>query len=97
GDWKWRHHHVTYFHPIKRIKLEIHWRLNPGPSSEPQFKELWSRKRLSTVTSSPVYFLGQEDLTVFLISHGARHGWSRLRWLADIHQILNQDIEWKLV
>ena len=31
NDWKWRHHHVTYFHPQKRMKLEIHWKLNPGP------------------------------------------------------------------
>ena len=30
NDWKWRHHHVTYFHPEKEIKLEIHWRLNPA-------------------------------------------------------------------
>ena len=35
-----------------------------------------------------VYILGREDLFLFLVSHGARHGWSRLRWLIDIHQIV---------
>ncbi|MFP3123390.1 nucleotidyltransferase family protein [Ectobacillus funiculus] len=94
NDWKWRHHHVTYSHPQKNIKLEIHWRLHPGPAKEPQFNELWDRKRTSSLTSYPVYLLGREDLFLFLVSHGARHGWSRLRWLVDIHQIVKQGLDW---
>ncbi|TDL31806.1 Renal dipeptidase [Jeotgalibacillus sp. S-D1] len=96
NDWKWRHHHVTYFHPKKKLKAEIHWRLNPGPAKEPGFKELWDRKVKSQMTKSPVYILGKEDLFLFLVSHGSRHGWSRLRWLMDIHQLMNQEIDWKL-
>ncbi|MEH7074909.1 nucleotidyltransferase domain-containing protein [Neobacillus drentensis] len=98
GDWKWRHHHVTYYHSMKQIKIEIHWRLNPGPGKEPHFDELWERKRISALSSYPVYYLGREDLFYFLVTHGARHGWSRLRWLIDINEILKQDIDWgKLV
>ncbi|WNB92451.1 nucleotidyltransferase family protein [Bacillus sp. NEB1478] len=93
NDWKWRHHHVTYFHPIKKVKLEIHWRLNPGPGKEPSFDELWTRKRKSSITSHPIYTLGSEDLFLFLVSHGARHGWSRLRWLLDIDKILNRKLD----
>ena len=44
NDWKWRHHHITFIHPQKRIKVEVHWRLNPGPGREPKFKELWGEK-----------------------------------------------------
>jgi hypothetical protein len=94
NDWKWRHHHVTYFHPQKGIKLEIHWRLNPGPGKEPSFEDLWERKRISSLISYPVYYLGREDLFLFLVSHGARHGWSRLRWLLDINQLVRQRIDW---
>ncbi|MEI2317498.1 nucleotidyltransferase domain-containing protein [Bacillus paramobilis] len=94
NDWKWRHHHITFFHPIKRIKVEIHWRLNPGPGKEPGFEELWRRKRKSTLTSNSVYMLGKEDLFLFLVSHGARHGWSRLRWLVDIKKIVDQELNW---
>lgn len=97
NDWKWRHHHVTYIHPEKNIKLEIHWRLNPGPSKEPEFHELWKRKDQSSLTSYPVYLLGKGDLFLFLVSHGSRHGWSRLRWIVDIHQIMNQDGDWEMV
>lgn len=94
GDWKWRHHHITFIHPIKNIKLEIHWRLSPGPSMEPRFLDLWNRRRRSTLTNYPVYLLGKEDLFLFLITHGARHGWSRIRWLEDIDKILRQSMDW---
>lgn len=92
GDWKWRHHHITYIHPDKKIKLEVHWRLNPGPGKEPLFNDLWKRKRNIIFTTQPIYCLGYEDLLFFLTTHGARHGWSRLRWLIDIEQLLKQEI-----
>ncbi|MGN7229583.1 nucleotidyltransferase domain-containing protein [Priestia megaterium] len=94
NDWQWRHHHVTYIHSNKEMKLEIHWRLHPGPGKEPSFDELWKRKTRSSITSYPVYLLGTEDLFQFLVSHGARHGWSRLRWLVDIQQIMKKKIDW---
>ncbi len=93
-DWKWRHHHITFIHPKKQIKIEVHWRLNPGPGKEPSFEELWNNKRQSTLTNSLIYLLGKEDLFMFLITHGARHGWSRLRWLVDIRQLIGQDLNW---
>lgn len=88
--WKWRHHHLDFVHPQSRIQLEVHWRLNPGPGKEPGFNELWERRRTSSLTSYPVYYLGREDLFLFLVTHGARHGWSRLGWLLDIDKILKQ-------
>lgn len=94
NDWKWRHHHVTFFHPQKGIKLEMHWRLHPGPGKEQSFNELWERKNQRFFGESPVFMLANEDLLLFLASHGARHGWSRLRWLMDIHQILKIRLDW---
>lgn len=95
NDWRWRHRHVTYFHPQKQVKLEIHWRLHPGPGKEPSFQELWERKRISGLTNFPVHFLGREDLLIFLVTHGARHGWSRLRWLDDIQQLMKLPVDWE--
>ncbi|MCA0755386.1 nucleotidyltransferase family protein [Paenibacillus sp. N4] len=97
NDWKWRHHHTTFNHPVKKIKVELHWRLNPAPSKEPGFEELWSRKRKSSLISRPIYYLGREDLFLFLVSHGARHGWSRLRWLLDIKQLVRQKLDWPVL
>ncbi len=95
NDWKWRHHHVAYVHPIKKVKLEVHWRLNPGPAKEPTFNDLWKRRNKNNLTNSSVYTLGNEDLLLFLMIHGARHGWSRLRWLLDIHQLMNREVNWQ--
>jgi hypothetical protein len=94
NDWIWRHHHTAFIHPEKKIKVEVHWRLNPAPAKEPKFEDLWERRRQSSLISRPIYYLGREDLFMFLVSHGARHGWSRLRWLLDIKQLVEQKVDW---
>ncbi|MGP4074912.1 nucleotidyltransferase domain-containing protein [Halobacillus sp. K22] len=95
ADWKWRHHHVTYYHPQKKVKIELHWRLNPGPCKEPGFEHLWKRKDISSISKTPIYILGKEDLFLFLAAHGARHGWSRLRWLVDMDRLVKVPMDWK--
>ncbi len=95
NDWKWRHHHYTYFHEQHGTKVEVHWRLNPAPSNEPGFSELWERRRKSHIHEKcTLFMLGSEDLFYFLVTHGARHGWSRLRWLKDIHELINSELNW---
>jgi hypothetical protein len=94
NDWKWRHHHLAFLHPEKKVKIEVHWRLNPGPGKEPSFTELWDRKQELKLSISPIYYLGYEELFFFLVTHGARHGWSRLRWLVDIDQLIKKPLEW---
>ncbi|GGP14009.1 nucleotidyltransferase domain-containing protein [Oceanobacillus neutriphilus] len=97
NEWKWRHRHVNYYHPQKKITIEIHWRLNTGPAKEPNFNELWERRTQSTVPGHEVYMLNGEDLFLYLNIHGAQHGWSRLRWLFDIHQLMDKDLNWNRI
>lgn len=98
NEWKWRWHHVSCIHHQSAIQIEIHWRLSHDSGKEPSFDELWTRRRLSNLTSKPVYFLGNEDLFLYLITHGSRHGWNRLRWLVDIDKMLSNKVnEGKLV
>lgn len=97
SDWKWRHHHFTYINPVKNMKVEIHWRLNPGPGKEPSFDYLWSRKETSLFTGKPIYYLGHVELFYFLVTHGARHGWSRLRWLVDIDKLMQKNVSCSLI
>ncbi|MEC0344787.1 nucleotidyltransferase domain-containing protein [Peribacillus frigoritolerans] len=82
--------HVSYYHSQKKTQIEIHWRLYRPPATEPSFDELWRRKRISNLTSYPVYLFGKDDLFFYLVNHGAKHGWFRLRWLADIDQIIRK-------
>jgi hypothetical protein len=94
GDWRWRHHHYAYTHPQTGAKLELHWRMHPWPAREPPFDALWARRRTMMIGGRPVDLPGLEDLFLFLASHGARHGWSRLRWLVDIDRILRFPLRW---
>lgn len=97
NEWTWREHHITFFHPIKGIKVEVHWRLHPGPGKETSFIDLWRRRRKSNLTKFPTFFLGTEDLFHYLVVHGARHGWFRLRWLIDVKKMCEQSVDFKLV
>src|SRR5699024_1056611 len=51
----------------------------------------------SSLTNYPVYTMKKEYLFVYLIAHGARHGWSRLRWLHDIDHLQEQSLDWALI
>ncbi|WP_066186737.1 MULTISPECIES: nucleotidyltransferase domain-containing protein [Gracilibacillus] len=93
NEWKWRHRHVNYYHPDKQITIEIHWRLNTGPAKEPRFNELWNRRQ-DVPSIHDVNMLSDEDLYWYLNTHGSQHGWSRLRWLVDIKQLIHRDLDW---
>ena len=85
------------FSPSKKDKIRNPLEIKSWSSKGTKFDELWNRKRKSSLTSYPIYILGREDLFLFLVSHGARHGWSRLRWLMDIHQMVKQKLDWPIL
>ncbi|PEQ95203.1 Renal dipeptidase [Bacillus sp. AFS006103] len=87
-------HHFSYLHSTSTINIEIHWRLHPEIGQEPAFQDLWERRRISSLSSYPISFFGKEDLFLFLVSHGARHGWFRLRWLGDIDLLVRKRLNW---
>ncbi|WP_127531063.1 nucleotidyltransferase domain-containing protein [Paenibacillus kobensis] len=93
---KW--HHLGFTHPRTGVQIELHWRMSPETFREPAFSELWERRQTMKQTTEPVYYLGQEDLFVYLTLHGARHGWFRLRWLVDIDRMIRMNnMDWKIV
>ncbi|MFF2481816.1 nucleotidyltransferase family protein [Paenibacillus sp. NPDC058071] len=89
-------HHHSYIHDGKDIEIELHWRLNPDTVSEPAFDELWAGKQRSDL-GKEVYTLGNEDLYLYLVLHGTRHGWSCLRWLIDIDRLLALPLDWAVL
>lgn len=91
-DLRWKTHHVSLSSPANGIQIELHWRLNPDTVRESTFDELWGRRSIVALSGYKVDGLGNEDLFVYLISHGARHGWFRLRWLADIDRLLRMPL-----
>ncbi|HWU53234.1 MAG TPA: nucleotidyltransferase family protein, partial [Tahibacter sp.] len=68
-------------------ELDRHWRTASvkGLLAEP---DLTRDLRIVTVGNHRLPTLGDEALMVYLAVHGARHGWSRLKWLADFNALL---------
>lgn len=97
NEWQWRFKDISFYHKEKQIHIELHWRLNDWPEKESSFKELWSRKRICSIGLNNCYILSEEDLFHYLVVHGARHGWFRLRWLMDIKQFLKKPMDWNIL
>ena len=70
-----------------KAMLDLHWRMTSvkGLLAEP---DLTRDVRIVTVGIHRLPTLGDEALIVYLAVHGARHGWSRLKWLADFNALL---------
>jgi len=80
--------------------IELHWAILPR-SLSPAFdsKALWRRARGTTFAGTDVLTPAPEDLLLFLCAHGAKHQWSRLKWLVDISALvaMHSDLDWHLV
>lgn len=86
-------HHFAYQNTAGII-VEVHWRYS-YQFSEAQFDKLWKNRREQIVSGHKIAVLAPEDEFIFLVIHGARHGWTRLRWLCDIAEIIKQDrLQW---
>jgi hypothetical protein len=70
-----------------KAMLDLHWRMTSvkGLLAEP---DLTHDLRMVTVGDHRLPTLGDEALMVYLAVHGARHGWSRLKWLVDFNALL---------
>ncbi|MEC0178123.1 nucleotidyltransferase family protein [Paenibacillus favisporus] len=89
GSWKRKKHHISYVHPLYFTQVELHWRMSaelPGTS----FRTLWDRRTTVSFSGRPIHYLSDGDLFMYLVSHGARHGWFRLRWLCDIDRMIQK-------
>jgi Uncharacterised nucleotidyltransferase len=69
--------------------LELHWRLADNPY---QFKlkpeSVRAGAQVLTMGGAEFRVMNDVDLLLYLCDHGARHGWGRLKWLADLPRIL---------
>lgn len=80
-----------FLHPDTDVTVELHWGLADGPvllpamsaESPSQLVEVTNRLRLRT--------LARDELFAYLCVHGAMHGWSRLKWLADLAALISRE------
>jgi len=67
------------------LYLELHWRLLPWDSDD--FNYLWTGRRSILMGGAQVAIPGRMDQLYHQVVHNTRHGYYRLKWLADMAQI----------
>src|SRR5689334_3190109 len=83
-------------HPRKRLRAELQWRAADNPLLLKGVDALSATQDVVLADGIVVRTLAPDDLFAYLCVHGARHAWSRLKWLADLNALLvstNADIE----
>lgn len=68
--------------------VELHWRISfRYPVS---FDALWESRAERLLLGQQVSCLGRTENLIYLICHGAGHGYSRLRWLVDLYKLFTE-------
>ena len=68
------------------LYLELHWRLLPWDCD--RFDSLWANRRYTTLGGAQIAIPSRQDQLCHQIVHNTRHGYHRLKWLADTVQLL---------
>lgn len=71
------------------IMVELHWRICYRFAVP--FDTLWDSRRCFLLGEQPVYTLGNKENLCYLVTHGAGHGFRQLRWLLEIHTLLERE------
>jgi len=82
--------HLAYLHQTTGMRIDLHWRLYDNPFLGPKHypAERWQTVDLGFGLQCRT--LATDDLLLYLCAHGTSHGWSRLKWLADVAALLQQ-------
>lgn len=80
--------------PQSGLDVELHWRLLYYPVLPHEKLDQIVRQNLDTITLHGRSFrvLNPELDLLFLLIHGGMHGWRRLKWLVDVHEIARQKL-----
>jgi hypothetical protein len=77
-------HHKSFLFPGSRIPIELHWTIaSPDLIAPGAVNQMLSRARPLAQSGGQLKCLAGEDLPAFLLLHGSKHNWVRLKWLVD--------------
>lgn len=79
-------HHLAYKHNELGYMVEMHWTLiAEAPVSQKMLKSIvYSNTKFYHINGKEIKSLNEEMLLAYLIIHGTKHAWERLKWLVDI-------------
>lgn len=70
--------------------IELHWRLFQNPRLL-QNIGLADGEERAIMPGVDLPVLPEDVAVLYFVAHGAEHGWSRLKWLADLAAVLHRD------
>jgi hypothetical protein len=81
-------------HPEKQYSIELHWKLFAIPPIKQSLIEELINTNLTELEYAGRRFnvLNPEMELLYLIIHGSLHGWRRLKWLVDVHEIVKRGL-----
>ncbi|AZZ94477.1 hypothetical protein EUZ85_28700 [Hahella sp. KA22] len=90
------HKDWVFYHPERRLTLELHFRLDNNPHLLPELsaKSAMSRGKHAGLERT----LSAEEEFIYLSAHGTRSCWARLSWVTDIDAYVRSGrIDWSTV
>ena len=89
----------NFFRDDPRIAIDVHWGLVNRWFSDPSEEaDWWDRAIEIPIGGQKVRTLSPEDLLVILCIHGAKHGWSKMKWGSDLARLIAlKALDWPYV
>lgn len=85
-------HHFSYFK--EGVHIELHWSYN-SLDYRSNFNYSWEERKGVKLFGKIINTLNDEENFLYLVFHGSKHGWTRLRWLCDIVEIIKRGkLDW---
>jgi hypothetical protein len=86
------HKDMELLQSARRLSVELHWRLIDNPVLL-EGVDARSPSQAVAVAGGRLATLADPQLFAYLVTHGATHCWSRLKWLADLNAWLSHKTE----
>lgn len=80
-----------FIHRESGVNVELHWRAVDGAGLLPDLSATSPHQVVVLSPALSLRTLAQGELFAYLCVHGASHGWSRLKWLADLAALVSRE------
>ena len=79
---------VAFVHRQRNVQVDLHWRLVENPLLLEGVDASTRTQNVALSSGVSIRSFVEEDLFAYLCVHGARHAWSRLKWIADLNALI---------
>ena len=89
-------HHLSFINNNKTL-IEVHFRLS-YKNFYVDFLSLFDKQSYIDILNKNIKIMSKEDNFLYLIFHGSKHCYKRIKWLIDILEIVEKDkLDWEYI